>query len=227
MLAVLLVSPPGDGEPARRNAAGTVVDRGSALIPTPQVVPPPSPASPALPTPGPDPVVIAYRIEVRSDDPALADAPRLISAVLTDPRGWRQAGFDLVAAPDAPHVIVVAEGDEVDRLCFPYDTGGRFSCQNGPVVALNADRWRRATPSWPAGLDAYRTMLVNHEVGHLLGMHHIRCPQPGVPAPVMEQQSSRLDGCLPNPWPTPVEIRLAATHQFQLAPGPLDVPYPP
>ena len=29
----------------------------------------------------------------------------------------------------------------MDRLCRPYDTYGKYSCQNGPVVAFNADRW--------------------------------------------------------------------------------------
>lgn len=174
-----------------------------------------------------DVLVIGYRVEVRSGDPALADAPATVAAVLEDPRGWQQARIDFVAEPDAPFTIVVAEGDEAQALCQPYDVGGRFSCQNGPLVVLNAIRWREAVPHWPLSLADYRTMLVNHEVGHLLGMHHLRCPAAGVPAPVMEQQSGSLRGCQANPWPTPIEVRLAATHQFTLAPPPLDVPFPP
>ena len=106
-------------------------------------------------------------------------------------------------------------------MCRPYDVGGKYSCQNGPVVALNADRWRTATPKWTGDLDAYRRMLVNHEVGHLLGQHHPRshCPGRGQPAPVMAQQSTELNGCLPNPWPLPWEIACAARHEEPLAPG--------
>jgi Protein of unknown function (DUF3152) len=49
------------------------------------------------------------------------------------------------------------------------------------AVALNADRWREAVETWPGTLLEYRQMLVNHEVGHLLGRHHARpaCEEPG------------------------------------------------
>lgn len=154
-------------------------------------------------------------------DPATDGFAAVVRETLTDRRGWQPAGFEFVFADDAPYRIVLAEGPEVDRLCRPYDTGGRFSCQNGPVVALNAERWRSATPQWTGDLDSYRRMLVNHEVGHLLGQHHpaAQCPQPGQLAPVMAQQSTELDGCLPNPWPLPWELQCAARHDEPIAPG--------
>ncbi|MEY2467446.1 MAG: hypothetical protein QOF21_144, partial [Actinomycetota bacterium] len=137
-------------------------------------------------------------------------------------RGWSQARFRFVSDDNAAYLIVLAEGDEVDRLCLPYETYGRYSCQNGPVVALNADRWRTADPKWTGDLPTYRQMLVNHEVGHLLGQRHPRpqCPQRGELAPVMNQQSTELNGCLPNPWPLAWEIELAARHDRPLAPPP-------
>jgi hypothetical protein len=163
---------------------------------------------------------VAIRVDRRTRDAATADFAATAMAVLTDGRGWKRAGFDFVESPRAPYRIVLAEGDEVDRLCKPYDTFGRYSCQNGPVVALNADRWRKATPSWPASLKAYRTMLINHEVGHLLHLHHPspQCPGARLPAPVMAQQSTELDGCRPNPWPLRWEVKLAGQRREPLAP---------
>jgi hypothetical protein len=163
---------------------------------------------------------VRYRVEVRAA--GVASFPAVLDATLRDRRGWVRAGFRLVRDDArAPYRVVIAEGPEVDELCRPYDTYGKYSCQNGPVVAINADRWRRATPEWTGDLATYRRMLVNHEVGHLLGMHHPpppQCPGRGRLAPVMAQQSTELDGCRPNPWPLPAEVRRAARHDLPLAP---------
>ncbi|HWC12087.1 MAG TPA: DUF3152 domain-containing protein [Acidimicrobiales bacterium] len=166
------------------------------------------------------PVVVRYRLERRTSDPATRDFEEVVRATLFDPRGWRRAGFDLVEDPAAEFRIVLAEGPEVDGLCRPYETFGRYSCQIGPVVALNADRWRTATPQWTGDLAGYRVMLVNHEVGHLLGQKHpgVQCPAVGQAAPVMAQQSTELGGCRANPWPLDSEVERAALHDLPLAP---------
>lgn len=194
--------------------------------------PPTSPASTAMPTPTTAPsgtlpagepeavVEVRYRVERRTGDEATATFAAVVDETLQDPRGWERARFRLVRDDHAEYAIVIAEGAEVDALCHPYETWSTYSCQNGPIVAINADRWRRATPKWTGDPATYRQMLVNHEVGHLLGQHHpeVQCPERGQPAAVMAQQSTELDGCLPNAWPLPWEIELAARHEEPLAP---------
>lgn len=181
--------------------------------------PAPAPATTPSVSPSPRAVVVRYRVEVRAR--GVASFPRVVDTTLHDPRGWERAGFRLVRDDRAAFLVVIAEPAEVDRLCRPYDTYGTYSCQNGPVVAINANRWRYATPEWTGDLATYRQMLVNHEVGHLLGMHHPpkpQCPGRGQVAPVMAQQSTELNGCRPNPWPLAAEIRRAARHDLPLAP---------
>ncbi len=165
---------------------------------------------------------IRIRLDRLVDDAATEGFESLAEAVLTDQRGWTQAGFDFTFDDtDFDYTVVLAEGSEVDELCLPYDTYGEFSCQIGPVVAINADRWRSAVDGWPTTLEDYQTMLVNHEVGHLLGQHHpeSRCAGDGLPAPVMAQQSSGVEPCIANPWPLPWEINCASLGLEPLAPG--------
>ena len=216
-------------------AAPLPAPAGIVGAPQPAPAPPASPAAlaprapatagsrPSLPpsttVPAGTPVEVAYRLERRTSDPATAGFEAFAQATLADPRGWGRAGFRLVHRADAPFRVVLAEGPEVDALCLPYDTYGQYSCQNGPTVALNADRWRTATPKWTGTLDDYRRYLVGHEVGHLLGLNHPRtqCPAPGRRAPLLAQQSTELDGCLPNPWPLDSEIELARRRPADLA----------
>jgi len=178
-------------------------------------------ASPQTPTSRAAVVEVAYRIERRTSDAATTDFATVVDATLGDPRGWQRAGFHLVHRDaGAPYRIAVAEPDDAEAMCRPYEVFRRYSCQIGPLVVINADRWRTATPQWTGDLATYRQELVNHEVGHLLGQHHPanQCPVPGRPAAVMSQQSTELRRCVPNPWPLDWEIERAARHDLPLAP---------
>lgn len=203
-----------------RPAVATTATTGAPITiatPTTTATTAPTTAVPAAP---PEVVTIPYRVERRVGDPATEGFEAVVEATLSDPQGWARTGFRLVRQESAPYLIVLAEGQEVDRLCLPHDTYGEYSCQRRETVALNAERWREATPKWTGDLATYRQMLVNHEVGHLLGQPHPRrqCPSPGRPAPLMAQQSTELDGCLPNPWPLDWEVERAARHDRPLAP---------
>lgn len=226
LLAIAACSPPSERtDSSTTMASTTAVDGGETSTTTaqPKPVPDPGPSTSATPTTLAEDrtVPIRLRLDRRVNDAETEGFESFVETVLTDSRGWTQAGFSFTFDDDqADYTVVLAEGPEVDELCLPYKTGGRFSCQIGPVVALNADRWRIAVESWPASLADYRTMLVNHEVGHLLGQHHpeTRCPDNGQPAPVMAQQSSGVAPCTTNPWPLPWEIQCARMGVEPLAP---------
>ena len=106
------------------------------------------------------------------------------------------------AGRHADFTIYLATPASRDRLC-----GGTpdsyTSCRNGSNVVLNVARWANAVPNYGAPLDVYRQYMVTHETGHRLGQGHELCPGAGRPAPVMEQQTLGLHGCVPNPWPFP------------------------
>jgi hypothetical protein len=137
------------------------------------------------------------------DGEAFAD---FVMRVLNDERGWGHDGTVVFARTDGPSDIsvVLASPDLTDELCQPLRTVGEYSCGRNARAVLNVDRWSDgAAPFLDAGgnITEYRQYLVNHEVGHLLGHPHTGCAVPGEPAPIMLQQTIRLEGCLPNAWP--------------------------
>jgi hypothetical protein len=79
-------------------------------------------------------------------------------------------------------------------------TRSYISCQIPGKIVINLARWLTATRSYNAPLDVYRAFAINHEVGHVLGHAHEGCPVAGRPAPVMQQQTLDLHGCVANGW---------------------------
>lgn len=134
------------------------------------------------------------------------EAKEAVMAILGDERSWIADGnvrFQLVEGAEADVRIRIATPATVDARCFPLRTVGRLSCRNGNSLNINSDRWAGATSFWTASLDEYRAYVINHEMGHFLGLGHQNCPGSGQLAPVMQQQTKSLQGCQPNGWPYP------------------------
>lgn len=147
--------------------------------------------------------LIGYRVEVEEDLPVdVGDFARDVERTLSDDRGWTKTGHYAFQRNEAgPLRIILATRTTTDRLCAPLETRGEVSCRNGNVVAINAVRWSQGARSYGQNLRNYRRYVINHEVGHSLGLPHARCPSSGAKAPVMLQQTIGLDGCEANPWP--------------------------
>ena len=101
--------------------------------------------------------------------------------------------------------ILLARPRSVDRLCVPFKTGGWLSCAMMRRANLNFDRWKKGAKTWGDDILGYRSYLINHEVGHLLGLKHFPCEAPGDPAPVMLPQTKFLKGCKANGVPNETE----------------------
>ncbi len=163
-------------------------------------------------------LVIELSFSSRVADVGAEELRSFVLATLNDQRSWAAAGLTFIHSESSELQIVLAEPAETDQLCLPLRTVGRFSCQNGSMVVLNADRWRIATDTWDSTVADYRTYLVNHEVGHLVGQRHpaARCAVAGEPALVMAQQTKGLVGCLGNGWPLAEEIARASNRPIAI-----------
>jgi hypothetical protein len=154
------------------------------------------------------------RFVVEVEDGIGVDGAQFATAVETtlgDPRSWGHGGqmsFQRVGAAEAAagdydfRVSLVSPGN-METYCPGVGTGGYTSCRYGERAVINLARWETAVPDYAGDVATYRLYVVNHEVGHALGHGHEQCPGAGQLAPVMEQQTLGLQGCVKNAWPYP------------------------
>ncbi|CAL9546676.1 hypothetical protein SUDANB95_04310 [Actinosynnema sp. ALI-1.44] len=164
-----------------------------------------------------------YTVEVEEGLDVDANAfGQVVQEILGDPRGWVGRGDVAFRRVDtgAPTIRVRLTGPSTARKLCGFEVPVDVSCRIGGVVHLSAARWVRGAVVYDGDIANYRRYVVNHEVGHALGLGHSPCPAQGAPAPVMLQQTfgtsndfiadltgggAPRDGktCAPNPWPFP------------------------
>ncbi|MFV0316303.1 MAG: DUF3152 domain-containing protein [Microthrixaceae bacterium] len=162
--------------------------------------------------------VITYRIATRGAVNAdMGEFAMHVAATLSDPRGWSAGGairFEQVPGP-ADFTILLAQASTLPSFGPPCSS--QWSCKSGSNVIINQDRWMGATATWPYDLNSYRHYVVNHEVGHWMGLGHASCGGgPGTRAAVMVQQSkggAAMGACRFNVWPNGDEIAAASRNR--------------
>ncbi len=151
-----------------------------------------------------------YSVEVEpATGRTLDEVMAVVVPTLEDPdRGWTADGrrrLQRVGSPTEADIrVVLATPDTVDTACARAGnrTNGIYSCWDGGRAMLNLMRWEEGARDFD-DIDVYRTYLVNHEVGHGLGLGHVDCTTADAPAPVMMQQTKSTGACEPNGWPSP------------------------
>jgi hypothetical protein len=122
-----------------------------------------------------------------------------IAVYLSDPDGWISRGVTFTPVRAAANADTVIHLTPVSRMeSIGCDTALSCAEFNGRHIHLNATRWFGGAPPSKLALSAYRQYMVTHEMGHILGYDHSRCPGKGVPAPIMLQQTMGIGACKPN-----------------------------
>ena len=159
-------------------------------------------------------ITYTYCVASKGEVGDLTEFSDTVFSTLNDPRGWPRAGAVFQEAdgtdPNACNMtLTLAAADQMTS--FSTECSDEYSCRVGNDVVINVDRWNNATEGWlNAGgtVSRYRTMVINHEVGHRLGHldNELTCSAVNQPAPLMQQQSMDLLGCTPNEWPLDEEL---------------------
>lgn len=125
--------------------------------------------------------------------------------VLGDSRGWAKFGYSFEEiegkAPEGSETleIILASDEEVEAYCgFKEREGISLSCYDPGAhkIMINLKNWLGGSKS-TLPLERYRTYVINHEVGHALGLDHNVCPAPGQPGSVMQQMTKGPDHVAP------------------------------
>ena len=108
--------------------------------------------------------------------------------------------------PDDRHYdfeIILARAKNIRKYCG----FGLLSCTdlNKKKIYINLSRWNHGSKASMLNLDDYRIYLINHEVGHILGLGHAK-PIKGKKVPVMNQHTLGIGEGLPNMWPLKSEL---------------------
>ena len=140
-------------------------------------------------------------------------------AYATDPRGWARHGhrfrFDEGAAADTlvtvhykSSLALLRKFQHVDGFVRLYGLSITDSTVRGrPQLYVNSDNWERPPETFRAARGKrrerlYREYLVQHELGHCLGLDHPlpggACDDPAAACPTMCQQSRAA--CRADPW---------------------------
>ncbi len=126
---------------------------------------------------------------------------------IDEKRGWRRLGYEFEYIPNTKRnidfVIYMSSNEKIIKEC---DLNG-LSCAITPdnIIYLNYTNWRKGIKKTKLNNDDYRTMIVLHELGHILGRGHYEFGKPNTKAPLMSTQTllgckNHKPNCFPLHW---------------------------
>jgi hypothetical protein len=121
-----------------------------------------------------------------------------VGAYLNDPNGWAKYGYFFEPVESRESVLIrLSSPATIKKICGLPDN---LSCAElgGRFMYLNANRWFHGAAASKLSLTDYRQYMISHEIGHILGHDHKKCPCKNCPAPIMMQQTKGIGECKPN-----------------------------
>lgn len=121
----------------------------------------------------------------------------LVEMYLSDPDGWESRGYKFEEVKSNPEVVIHLSSPATLQK-VGCEAGLSCAELGGKHLRVNAMRWMNGAKESRLELENYRQYLISHEMGHILGFDHVKCPGPGQPAPIMMQQTRGIGQCKTN-----------------------------
>jgi hypothetical protein len=141
---------------------------------------------------------ITYSVVVDPDvDFSLKEFATDVAICLADPNGWESKGYRFFQVKRNPQVVIHLSSKSGLRKVGCDDT---LSCAElgGKQMRINVENWKHGSAKSGQDLDGYRQYVISHEMGHILGFDHVKCPGKGLPVPIMTQQTISIGKCVAN-----------------------------
>lgn len=142
------------------------------------------------------------------------DLCQKVQMVLDDPRGWTQFGYKFtkysgnVLDKDVDFIISIERDEFIKNTCG-FDG---FSCTDHgnkklKYIYFNLNNWTKApAPAKYNDIESYRNYVINHEVAHVLDLHHLDPKNYiGKPCPIRVSQTKDVGETIQNCWVLPFE----------------------
>ena len=136
-----------------------------------------------------------------------ASMQTFITSTIQDSRGWRGKGyyFQQSATKQAADIIFYLKSNEDITAMFTMDGFSVcYTVEGKSKIYINQKNWDTPPSAFTGSKETYRQYVVQHEVGHALGMGHEKPQTENAQCHPMYQQTRGTTKCLPNPWITEI-----------------------